>query len=173
MTTIVKTKVFTFWNTVSEYNLIMQLLVFVGKVCAFFCCLYILYIIMHFDVTSRCGSRTGGQSFVKVRDARRSPETTAWRTCWDQRTSGWKKHHHTKTTKPLVLLVWINLWTLVRLQTLMHLGARYGSALLQISPLCQGSASPTHFTSLLWECCPPNSTSPQFSGPSYSSIAPS
>lgn len=163
----------------------MQFLLFVVKVCAFFCCLHILCLILHFDFTSRCGSRTGGQSFVKARDARRSPETTAWRTCWwavrwDQRTSGWKTHHRTKTTKPLVLtvppprlLVWINLRTRVRLQTLMPLGARYDSALLQVSPSCRGSASATRPTSLWWECCPPSSTSPQCSGPSYSSTAPS
>lgn len=140
---------------------------------------------MHFDFTSRCGSRTEGQSFGRVRDARRSPETTAWRTCWravrrDRRTSGRKKRHLAKTTKPPVLtvlpprlLVWMNPRTLVRLQTLTLLGARYHSAPLQISPLCQGSASAPCLSSLLWESCPPNSTSRQCSGPSYSSTAPS
>lgn len=175
-------RIYVFTFGISEYNLIIQLYCLLSKYVHFVPCFCILYIMMHFDF--RCGSRTGGQSFVKVRDARRSPETTAWRTCWwavrwDQRTSGWRKHHHTKTTTPLVLtvlpprlLVWMHLRTLVRLQTLMLLGARYDCALRQISPWCQESVLATRLTSLLGECCLPNSTSPRCSGPSYSSIAP-
>lgn len=139
---------------------------------------------VYLDFTSRCGSRTGGQSFVKVRDARRSPETRAWRTCrWaakqDQRKSGWKRHQRTRTATsfalllPRRLLMWPHLQTLARRQTLMLHSTRYDFAPLQISPLWQGSASATHLTSRLWECCRAISASPQSSGPSYSSIAPS
>lgn len=139
---------------------------------------------MFLGFTSRCGSRTGGQSFVKVRDARRSPETRAWRTCrraatQDQSKSGWKRHQRTRTAKSFILLLprrllmWTNLQTLARLQTLRRHSTRYDFAPLQISPLCQGSASATPLTSRLWGCCRAISTSPQSSGPSYSSIAPS
>lgn len=163
----------------------MYLLLFVFKVCDIARHCWRLYVMMYLGFTSRCGSRTGGQSFVKVRDARRSPETIVWRTRWwavkqDQRKSGRKKHHHTKTTKPFILtvlplhlLMWINPQTLAGLQTLMLHSTRYDFALLQISPSAQGSASATLLTSLLWGCCPANLTSPQCSGPSYSSIAPS
>lgn len=144
---------------------------------------------MYLDSTSRCGSRTGGQSFVKVRDAPRSPETRARRTWrWavkqDQGKSGWKRPQRTRTAKPSALplplprrlLTRTNLQTLARPQTLMLLSTRCGFAPLRVSPLWQGSASATRLSSLSsrwWECWRAISTSPRSSGPSYSSTAPS
>lgn len=59
---------------------------------------------------SRCGSRTGGQSFVKVKGAPRSPETRVWRrrrtaAKWDWRTSGPTASRKSKsqTAKSLLL----------------------------------------------------------------------
>lgn len=132
-----------------------------------------LYELRHFTkftfavYLSRCGSRIGGQSFVKVRGAPRSPETTVWRrrhitARQEKRKSVLKTNktspHYILTAAScltavlllLLLLMWIKLPTnLSLLQTLMLHSVRSDFTLLHFSPSWHGRATSTHLTSRL------------------------
>lgn len=139
------------------------------------------------SISSRCGSRTGGQSFVKVRGVPRSPGTRLWRrhhigAKWNRMKTNRTSPYHRQTPTSLLLLLlavllrWIKVGIFAPLsppvRTSIFPGAPFDFPLLHFSPSWQRrSVTAMHLTSLLWGCCPLSSPSPRCFGPSYSSTA--